>query len=167
MTASGQTSNGAIGITGFTFRADDYGQAEDSAVSEAAEMDLAEAFAGRVYGNRMVGAVTTIKPLPASLTIIGTYVLEERDEPAAASELEDKTEVPAKNAAKPLSDGWSLALESLLAHPDVQLRLEMVEAIADARGSRELLRKASEDPSAVVADAARQYLAERTAGSDP
>lgn len=60
-----------------------------------------------------------------------------------------------------------MVLEGLLTHPDAELRLEMVEAIADARGSGELLRKASEDTSTIVADAASEYLHERIDGRLP
>ncbi|MDJ0698442.1 MAG: HEAT repeat domain-containing protein [Woeseiaceae bacterium] len=55
------------------------------------------------------------------------------------------------------------ALEAVLHQSDVELRLEVVEAIADTPGAEALLRTASEDGAGRVASAASEYLGERQA----
>ncbi len=55
------------------------------------------------------------------------------------------------------------ALESVLHNADAELRLEVVESIADTPGAEPLLRVASDDAAGPVAATARQYLAERQA----
>lgn len=54
-----------------------------------------------------------------------------------------------------------LALEPMLADPDIGLRLEVVEAIADTSGAAPLLRIAGENEVQIVAGTAREYLAEQ------
>ena len=53
------------------------------------------------------------------------------------------------------------ALESVFVSADEDMRLEAVDAIADAAGARRLLRIAALDKSYVIAETAREYLGER------
>ncbi len=55
------------------------------------------------------------------------------------------------------------ALETVLQQSDIELRIEVVEAIADTPGAEALLQTASDDSAESVASVASEYLAERQA----
>jgi HEAT repeat protein len=55
-----------------------------------------------------------------------------------------------------------MSLEPMLADPEIEVRLEVVEAIADTPGAEPLLELASSNDSGSVAATAREYLAERS-----